>query len=54
MPVLPTAIDPDSDTFRENERALREGLDLVRRRAGRGPGRRRRALRRPATASGAS
>ena len=29
MPVLPTSIDPQSETFRENERALRAGLELV-------------------------
>src|SRR5665213_1481070 len=29
MPVLPTTIDPNSDSFRVNERALREGLELV-------------------------
>ena len=29
MPVLPTTIDPNSDSFRANERALLEGLELV-------------------------
>ncbi len=29
MPTLPTAIDPASDTFRANARAMSEGLDLV-------------------------
>jgi acyl-CoA carboxylase subunit beta len=29
MPVLPSAIDPTSDTFLQNESALREGLELV-------------------------
>ena len=29
MPVLPTAIDPGSDTFRANESALLEGVELV-------------------------
>ena len=30
MPVLPTAIDTASEAFAANERAMREGLDLVR------------------------
>ncbi|HEX7459859.1 MAG TPA: carboxyl transferase domain-containing protein, partial [Acidimicrobiales bacterium] len=29
MPVLPTTIDPNSDSFRANERALLDGLELV-------------------------
>jgi len=29
MPVLPTTVDPTSDTFRANERALLEGLAVV-------------------------
>ena len=29
MPVLPTTIDSNSDSFKENERALLEGLELV-------------------------
>ena len=44
MPVLPSAIDPTAAAFAENERAMREGLELVRSelevaRAGGGPGR---------------
>ena len=29
MPILRTSIDPGSDTFRVNEAALLEGLELV-------------------------
>src|SRR5271157_5388474 len=29
MPVLPTTVHPTSDTFRANQRALLEGLELV-------------------------
>ena len=29
MPVLPSTIDPTSDTFRQNESAMSEGLGLI-------------------------
>ena len=54
MPVLPTAIDPASDTFRANETALARGPRPRRGRAGRRPGPAGASGTSPATGSGAS